>query len=155
MIYIDGCANTPINRDSDVNLFADDLSLFRPVQNLEDYDRLQEDIHNLATWVNANLLTFNEVKCKYLLLSRRRSHTVVPPLYLHNTSLERVFKYTYLGIIFTADLSWPEHIQSISSKAKKLLGILYRKFYSHSSTLTLLTLYRSIVRPRLEYASPV
>jgi hypothetical protein len=79
----------------------------------------------------------------------------VPQLYLDDTSLERVVKYKYLGIIFTADLSWSEHIQSISSKAKKLLGVLYRQFYSHSSTFTLLTLYRSIVRPRLEYTSSV
>ena len=156
LIYIDGCANTPINRDSDVNLFADDLSLFRPIQNLEDYDRLQEDIHNLATWVNANLLTFNAVKCKYFLLSRRRSHTVVLPLYLHNKSLERVFKYKYLGIILTADPSWSDHIQSILSKAKSYWeSYSYRQFYSHSATLTLLTLYRSIMRLRLEYASPV
>jgi hypothetical protein len=75
-IYIDGCANTPINSDSGVNLFADDLSLFRPIRNPEDYDRLQEDINNLASWVTTNLLTFNAIKCKYLLLSRRRSRSV-------------------------------------------------------------------------------
>ena len=80
LIYIDGCANTPLNSDSDVTLYADDLSLFRPIRSPEDYDRLQEDINNLATWVTASLLTFNAMKCKYLLLSRRRSHAVIPQL---------------------------------------------------------------------------
>ena len=155
LIYIDGCANTPLNSDSDVTLYADDLSLFRPIRSPEDYDRLQEDINNLATWVTASLLTFNAMKCKYLLLSRRRSHAVIPQLYLSETPLERVFKYKYLGVIFTADLSWSEYIQSISSKAKRLLGVLYRQFYRYSSGLTLATLYKSLVRPHLEYASPV
>ena len=155
LIYIDGCANTPLNSDNDVTLYADDLSLFRPIRSPEDYDRLQEDINNLATWVTASLLTFNAMKCKYLLLSRRRSHAVIPQLYLSETPLVRVFKYKYLGVIFTADLSWSEHIQSISSKAKRLLGVLYRQFYRYSSGLTLATLYKSLVRPHLEYASPV
>ena len=69
--------------------------------------------------------------------------------------MERVFKYKYLGVIFTSDLSWSEHIQSTSSKAKKLLSVLYRQFYRHSSSSILATLYKSIVRPHLEYASPV
>ena len=47
------------------------------------------------------------------------------------------------------------HIQSISSKAKRLLGVLYRQFYRYSSSSTLTTLYKSLIRPHLEYASPV
>ena len=47
------------------------------------------------------------------------------------------------------------HISKIRSKARKVVGLIYRQFYSMSSTPSLLQLYISLVRPHLEYASPV
>ena len=43
-------------------------------------------------------------------------------LYLQGTPLDKVSKYKYLGVTFTTDLNWSEHIHSISMKSKKLLG---------------------------------
>ena len=40
-------------------------------------------------------------------------------------------------------------------KAGKILGLLYWRFYNNSDGSTLLKLYLSLVRPHLEYASPV
>ena len=130
-------------------------SFMHAIQSPKDYDKLQENINELAAWVTTSLLTFNSVKCKYLLLLRRRNQAEIPQLYLRESPLERAFKYKYLGAIFSADLSWSEHIQSISSKAKRLLGVLYRQSYRYSSSSTLTTLYKSLIRPHLEYASPV
>ena len=56
LIYIDGCANTTLNNNSDITLYADDLSLFSPIHSPEDYDRLQEDINRLAAWVTTSLM---------------------------------------------------------------------------------------------------
>ena len=47
------------------------------------------------------------------------------------------------------------HIDRISSKARRLVGLLYRKFYKRASPDALLNLYLGIVRPHLEYAVPV
>ena len=58
-------------------------------------------------------------------------------------------------MILTSDLSFSQHIDSICSKARKILGLLYRRFYNNASKDTLLQLYLSLVRPHLEYASPV
>uniref|UniRef100_A0A1X7UDT2 Reverse transcriptase domain-containing protein n=1 Tax=Amphimedon queenslandica TaxID=400682 RepID=A0A1X7UDT2_AMPQE len=40
-------------------------------------------------------------------------------------------------------------------KARKVVGLIYRHFYSNSSPSTLLHLYTTLVRPILEYASVV
>ncbi len=40
-------------------------------------------------------------------------------------------------------------------KVRQHTGILYRKFYGHSNSLTLQQIYLSYVRPHLEYAAPV
>ena len=48
---------------------------------------------------------------------------------------------------------WSVHITNICNKTRRLVGILYRKFYNHSNTDTLLNLYTSFIRPHLEYAA--
>ena len=52
-------------------------------------------------------------------------------------------------------ISWSNRISSIIKKSKRLLSLIYRQFYTHSSTKTLLSLYTTLVRPILEYGSPV
>ena len=66
--------------------------------------------------------------------------------------MERVESFKYLGILLSSDLSWSEHIESICTKASKLL---YHKFYKHAEPPALFQLYLSLVRPHLEYASDV
>jgi len=84
-----------------------------------------------------------------MLISHKRQ--AQPDLFLDNVSLERVQYVKYLGILLTADLSWTHHIEAICSKARKLLGLLYRRFYEHVDPSALRQLYLSLVRPHLEY----
>ena len=49
-------------------------------------------------------------------------------------------------------LSWADHINHICSKARKLVGMLYRQFYTWADTSTLLRIYLTCIRPHLEYA---
>ena len=39
-----------------------------------------------------------------------------------------VSNFRLLGLIISSDLTWKRHIQEATSKAKKLLGFLYRTF---------------------------
>ena len=79
----------------------------------------------------------------------------VPILTLNNEVLEKVSSFKYLGVNITDDLSWANHTSVIASKARKILGLLYRHFSSWSPPEALLQLYKSLVRPHLEYASQV
>ena len=60
---------------------------------------------------------------------------------------------TYLGVLLKSDLSWSEHITGVCRKARKVLALLYRHFYTVSSPDTIKQLYISLVRPHLEYAA--
>ena len=51
----------------------------------------------------------------------------------------------------SSDLMWAEHITRISAKVRKLTRLLYRRFH-HCDPQTMLRLYKSIIRPHLEYA---
>ena len=65
----------------------------------------------------------------------------------------KVFKYH--GILLSHDLSWSERIQSVCSKAKKILSLLYRRFSNNAPSSSLVQLYPSLVRPHLDYASAI
>ena len=69
------------------------------------------------------------------------------------TSIERnIFNSL---VYFSSDLSWTPKIISVCSKAKQILGFLYRRFYNYAEGDTLKQLYLSLVRPHLEYVCPV
>ena len=55
----------------------------------------------------------------------------------------------------SSDLSWTPHIESVCTKARNLLGLLYRRFYNSAGSDTLFELYTTQIRPHLEYAAPV
>ena len=77
-----------------------------------------------------------------MFISRRRLRKTEPsPLFLDGSLIEAVDCIKYLGISIASDLSWSQHIQSITSRARRLVGLLL--------------LYVSLVRPHLEYAVPI
>ena len=44
---------------------------------------------------------------------------------------------------------WTRHIQSLCSKARKLIGLIYHHFYQHSSPESFLQMYLTLLRPHL------
>jgi hypothetical protein len=74
-------------------------------------------------------------------------------LFLDGKELEEVNMFRYLGVLIKNNLSWTDHTSEICSKARKILGLLYRHFYGNSSSETLGQLYLGLVRPHLEYAA--
>ena len=61
-------------------------------------------------------------------------------------TIARVYQYTYFGVKLSADLSCDKHIHVLCTKAKKMLGPLYRSFYPNSFASSLLKLYISLIR---------
>ncbi len=97
--------------------------------------------------------TTTSVECCYLTLSRKR-HPTSPDVYLLlSATLKPLMKeITFDGVNFSSDLTWSYHTNTICNKSRKLVGLLYRNFYKFSIPLTLSKL---LIRPHMEYASPV
>ena len=89
----------------------------------------------------------------FFYLSRAVSPITSPPqFHILNKPLDRVSSYKYLGLLFTPKLSWSPHILSIIKRARHLIGLFYRHFYRSCPSSTLLSLYKSLVLPILEYS---
>ena len=94
-----------------VNLFADDALLYHLITVAMDYVVLQEAID----WSITNHLNFNVSKCKFMIISRKISPTLLPnQLYLLGDPLQRVEYYKYLGLLNT---SWSMHITATCSRS--------------------------------------
>ena len=133
LIYIDDITTLALSESSKLSLYADDMLLYKTISSTADYAELQQDIDLIYGWSTANLMTFNVSKCKCMLVSRRRN-TICPPinLKLKDHQLDNVQSYKYLGLLLSSDLSWTPHIESTCTKARKLLGLLYRQFSSNT-----------------------
>ena len=59
-----------------------------------------------------------------------------------------------LGITISYNLSWSNHIHEVVNKANKVLGVIKHVLGSNGVNEFSL-LYKSLVRPILEYAAPV
>ena len=60
-----------------------------------------------------------------------------------------------LGVTFDPKLNFYHHIYEISHKATKIFGILKRTFLFVNNKKTFLLLYKSLIRPHLEYANVI
>lgn len=72
-----------------------------------------------------------------------------------SSTLETVAQTTGLGLTVTNTLTWNKHIEEISLKANRKLGLIRRLCKDNSDVETRKLLYSSIVRPQLVYASEV
>ena len=156
LIYIDDITNGPFSPGTRIVLYADDILLYCTISTNLDYSYLQSDANTVQEWANCNHMFLNHSKCKFMLISRKWNRMNNPPaITINGQMLETVSTFKYLGLLLTSNLSWSKHIEGICTKTKKILGLLYRRFYQHANQETLLQFYVSIVRPHMEYAAPV
>ena len=71
-------------------------------------------------------------------------------IYIDGNELSRVQNFDFLGITINETLSWKPHIEKISVKISKVVGVLSKcKRYLHSSVL--LKIYNSLILSRINY----
>lgn len=137
---------------SEYLLYADDLKIFRKINSEEDIDILQHDIDTLHRWCVLNKLTLNNNKCVVLSLSRASNqHQAI--YYLNNELLTEESLVKDLGIIMDSKLNFIKHVDKITSHAYKILGFIIRSGREFKDPNTLIHLFKTLVRPILEYCS--
>ena len=85
----------------------------------------------------------------------RKKNPLISDYKINGQVLDSVNLYKDLGLFTNGNLSWNQHIDSITARANKVLGLLKRTCRDFKDIVTLKTLYCSLVRPLLEYACEV
>ena len=139
---------------SKLALFADDSKLYLPQVEPNATYHLQNDLDNLTIWTTDNQMELNNTKCKALRISRKKTPSQTN-YNINGHIIEQVTTMKDLGVIVSDDLSWSQHIETIVSKANKILGLIKRICKEVKNVQTRRTLYCTLVRSKLECASNV
>jgi hypothetical protein len=135
-------------------LFADELKIFRAINSADDCILLQSDINCIQDWVSANCMKLNIGKTRVIAFTRK----INVPYYNYkicDSSVTRTETIKDLGILLDSKLHFHAHVDCIFSQSIKTLGLIRTVTYSSSTLDSLLILYLTLVRPKLEYASTV
>ena len=153
IMYIDDICDECKN--SEPLLFADDGKFYRAINSLIDCVNLQLDLDRIYQWTLKWKLDLNLSKCNFICFSNKRKNTISYCYKFGNHVIENVDVVKDLGIYFTSIFSFKHHIEFIVSKASRMLGFVYRTTKEFKDNTVLLTLYKSLVRSRLEYCSSI
>ena len=98
-------------------------------------------------------MSFHPSKCQVMQITNKRK-PINSSYTIHGENLELVDSTKYLGVHLQNNLSWNTHVKAITQKANRTCSFLYRNLKKCPKETKELA-YRSLVRPILEYASPV
>ena len=137
--------------DSTVSMFADDTKLIRPIVTENDRDILQHDIDKLTRWTSKWQMKFNVSKCSVLHFGHNnpRHKYTMDGSYLQSKEEEKD-----LGVTVSTTMKFSKQCAESVKKANRVIGIIRRNF-SNFDRNVILKLYKSLVRPHLDYAVPV
>jgi len=138
--------------ESTCKIFADDTKIYDKSSRR---DIIQDDINKLQEWSDKWHLYFNVSKCKVMHIGKKN------PNFGYTMNIEGdshpikdCTEEKDLGVTFDTLLTFDSHIENIISKANQMLGLIKRTFsYLNKDIFT--KLYKSLVRPHLEYGNAI
>ena len=109
-------------------LFADDTKCCKAIMSLNDATSLQADLDNLSEWCQENDMSFNATKSCLLRFCNRARDVTLFDYSINGTDITSQDHFRDLGVIFSSDLSWTEHYNTLTAKASQTLGSVRRSF---------------------------
>ena len=140
---------------SKIAIYADDIAIWSSHKSsntaLNNLDRALKTVQNNLRPLNLHI---SSEKTQCVIFGSRKPINPLP-LQIDNSNIEIRNDAKFLGIILDRGLTFRLHIEQISTRARKRINIL--KALSGTDfggdRKTLLNIYKSIIRPILEYAS--
>jgi len=140
------------------SLFVDDFVICYRSKHLHIIERhLQQCLNKLSNWADENGFKFSTSKTVCVHFCRLRKIHPEPALTLNGTAVPVVEETKFLGVIFDKKLTFLPHIRHLKEKCTKALNLL--RIIAHTTwgadQESLLHLYRSLIRSKLDYGCVV
>ena len=154
LIYINDLPN--ISKKLKFFLFADDTNIYYEADNLKTLERVvNNELQWLNHWLNVNRLSLNISKTNFVIFhpfNKPIKELITIKINKKAISEEKYVKY--LGVLIDSSLSWKPHIDNLTKKVSRAIGIMYKIRYYVNRKL-LMNLYYSLIYPHLLYAIQV
>ena len=136
---------------SKVTSFADDTRILKWINKPNDREKLQEDLEKIYQWSDDNKMKFNDDKFELISYPVRPENHSQPYYHTRNGSqIDNKPELRDLGILLSKEATFSSNINQKVATAKKLVGWILRTFHSRGR-LAMMTLFKSLVIPRVEY----
>jgi ribonuclease P/MRP protein subunit RPP40 len=132
----------------EVSCFADDLKIMGIVNTEEQIKKFQFDLDKISDWAHKWGMSFNINKCQVLHMGNKNKNFTYK---LQGVDVVNAIDVGDLGVLVTKEFKMGTQCAAASNKANRMLGYLKRSICSRSKEV-ILPLYKSLVRPHLEYA---
>ena len=116
---------------------------------------MQETLTWLSQWCDKNFMSINASKTVEILIDFGWTKTEVSQFQLQDSAIEIAQSAKLLGVTISQNLKWDKHAEHIHAKASQRLHYLRTLRRSGLTQVQLRQVYTTLVRPVLEYASPV
>ena len=136
---------------SKLSKFADDSKLCKTINNDIDREALQQDLDRLEHWSQKWQMQFNADKCSVVHLGHKNKQFSYK---LGNHELRKSVQERDLGVVVDSSMKWSEQCNVAVKVANSTLGIIRRHISSRRKDI-IVKLYKSLVRPKLEYCVQV
>ena len=148
LIYINGLPSA--SDIFSILMYADDTTLFCNFDNIRNNTIINTELEKVYGWLCSNILSLNVGKTKYMCFHTAQKKVIYPDLKINNNCIDRVSEFNFLGLIISSDLKWNKHIEHISLKISKVIGIMFRMKYILPSGI-LHTIYNTLIMPHYSY----
>ena len=138
-----------------IKLYADDAKVYSVVNYQPQKVEVQYDVRKSEIWSIDWQMFFNIPKCKHMRMGREENNTSnVTTSNNEEVPIKKVSSEKDLGVVIDNKLLYREHISGKVKTANKILGLIFRTF-TYMDKDMFLDLYKTLVRPHLEYATPI
>ena len=132
-------------------MYADDTTLYCDIHGVPNIQHLlNAELSKISDWLAANKLSLNVSKTKLMIFHSDKKKVLYPKLFINNSEIERVDSFNFLGLQLNHNLNWTKHINYISLKMSKIIGIIY-KLKSVFPTAILRSIYNTLLLPHMSY----
>ena len=136
-------------------IYADDTTLQASLKCFgrpgRDRDKaVNSELEEIAKWFTLNKLSVNPAKTRAMLFHSPKKRIECPVLFLGNSVIEYVENFDFLGITVDKNLTWKPHVQKVSKKLSKTVGILSRLKNELPQDI-LLIIYNSLFLSHINY----
>ena len=151
MIYIDDLSK---NLSSITKLFAEGTSIFSVVHDVDlSAKQLSNDLNKISGWAFQWKIGFNpdlSKQAQKIVFSRKNHKLSHPKVNFNNSTVVQSTCQRHLGLYLDEKLNFWHHIKEKISKAYRVIAVI-KKLQNTLPRQLLLTIYKSFIRPHLDY----
>jgi hypothetical protein len=138
-------------------MYADDTTLCATLNNFNLSNNtisfnVNSELNKFNIWLKLNKLSLNCKKTSAMIFHMPNKIIDYPELKINEVPITYVKEFNFLGIVINENLNWKSHVDFISKKISKVVGILNKLKHTLPEQV-LFTIYNSLIVPHLNYGA--